>query len=65
MKYKEKTSCRVCGSTDLKMILDLKDQPLANAYHKPEEELETYVDNIFQVSKSEGYSTVKQKPNRQ
>jgi 2-polyprenyl-3-methyl-5-hydroxy-6-metoxy-1,4-benzoquinol methylase len=42
MKYKEKESCRVCGSRGLKMILDLKDQPLANSYHKPEEKLEEY-----------------------
>jgi len=42
MKYKEKTHCRVCGSSDLKMILDLKNQPLANSYHEPNEELEEY-----------------------
>lgn len=42
MKYKEKISCRVCGSRGLKMVLDLKDQPLANSYHKPEEKLEKY-----------------------
>lgn len=42
MKYKEKTECRVCGSKDLKTILDLNDQPLANSYHDGSTELDQY-----------------------
>ena len=32
--YTEKTSCRVCSSKNLRQVLDLNDQPLANSYHK-------------------------------
>jgi 2-polyprenyl-3-methyl-5-hydroxy-6-metoxy-1,4-benzoquinol methylase len=31
--YTEKTSCRVCSSKNLRQVLDLNDQPLANSYH--------------------------------
>jgi len=42
MKYKEKKSCRTCDSQNLSMVLDLRNQPLANSYHKPDEKLEEY-----------------------
>ena len=32
--YIEVKTCRACGSNSLKMILDLRDQPLANAFLK-------------------------------
>lgn len=40
--YREKTSCICCDKTDLVQILDLKDQPLANSYHKIDEVLDSY-----------------------
>lgn len=40
--YREKTSCICCDKTDLVQILDLKNQPLANSYHKIGETLDTY-----------------------
>lgn len=40
--YREKTSCICCDKTDLVQILDLKDQPLANSYHKIDEILDAY-----------------------
>lgn len=35
-------NCRCCGSDTLRCILDLKDQPLANSYHKNNESLMEY-----------------------
>lgn len=43
MNCKEKTTCICCGSDDLKLVLDLKSQPLANSYHKEDEQLEEYL----------------------
>jgi len=37
----EVKKCRCCGS-EVKTILDLNDQPLANSYHLPDEELEYF-----------------------
>ena len=37
-----KNECRVCFSKDLKLILDLGEQPLANSYHTLEEKLDTF-----------------------
>ena len=34
--------CICCGSDDLKMLLDLNNQPLANSYHNNEDKLEEY-----------------------
>lgn len=34
----ENTSCNACGKHDLRMMLDLGDQPLANNYHKNEKQ---------------------------
>lgn len=42
MNYEEKTSCRVCGSSNLKQVIDLRDQPLANSYHNTDEILNEY-----------------------
>jgi len=42
MKCKEKKSCRACGSSNLKTVLNLHNQPLANSYHKPDEGLDEY-----------------------
>ena len=36
--YTEKTTCRVCSSHNLKEVLNLNDQPLANSYHKGDEQ---------------------------
>lgn len=36
MGYTEIKKCRCCDSLDLKQVLDLKNQPLANSYHKGE-----------------------------
>lgn len=41
-KYKEIKECRCCGSSELKEILDLNTQPLANSYHTGKEALPTY-----------------------
>jgi SAM-dependent methyltransferase len=38
----EVTSCRACGGTQLREYLNLNDQPLANSYHRPDEELKTF-----------------------
>lgn len=40
--YKEKTRCICCDSKELKLILDLGQQPLANSYHQENEDLESY-----------------------
>jgi len=37
MDYTEITQCRACTNPDLKTILDLHDQPLANSYHTGEQ----------------------------
>lgn len=37
MGFKEIKKCRCCDSCDLKQVLDLKKQPLANSYHTGEE----------------------------
>ena len=42
MNCKKKTKCICCDSTKLKLILDLKSQPLANSYHKKSESLEKF-----------------------
>ena len=42
MSYKTKTTCICCGSEDLKLVLDLKSQPLANSYHTENEKLDEY-----------------------
>ena len=39
--YIEVEKCRCCGS-DISTILDLNDQPLANSYHKIDEDLKKY-----------------------
>jgi 2-polyprenyl-3-methyl-5-hydroxy-6-metoxy-1,4-benzoquinol methylase len=39
---KELKECLCCGSNDLKLILDLKEQPLANSFKATEEESEPY-----------------------
>ena len=33
-KFTELTKCRVCSSTNLREVLDLNEQPLANNYHE-------------------------------
>ena len=35
--YTNRTTCRACSSKELKQVLDLNTQPLANSYHKGEE----------------------------
>lgn len=40
--YKNINVCRCCGSSNLRCILDLNKQPLANSYHNKEEILEEY-----------------------
>jgi 2-polyprenyl-3-methyl-5-hydroxy-6-metoxy-1,4-benzoquinol methylase len=42
MSYTERTTCRACGHKELKTILDLMNQPLANSYHKAGVALEEY-----------------------
>ena len=37
MKYHKETECRICSSQDLELILDLGNQPLANAFIKKED----------------------------
>ena len=41
-KYKVINECRCCGHKKLIEYLDLKEQPLANSYHKEGEELPTF-----------------------
>jgi 2-polyprenyl-3-methyl-5-hydroxy-6-metoxy-1,4-benzoquinol methylase len=38
----KKTDCICCGSTDLKEVINLNDQPLANSYHDNNSELDIY-----------------------
>ena len=38
LNYTEKTYCRACMGSDLSLVLDLNDQPLANNYHSGEEQ---------------------------
>ena len=40
--YKEKKDCVCCGKSNLTLVLDLNNQPLANSYHKEDEILEEY-----------------------
>ena len=40
--YKEKNDCVCCGTSNLSLVLDLNNQPLANSYHKEDEVLEEY-----------------------
>ena len=40
--YKEKKDCVCCGKSNLSLVLDLNNQPLANSYHKDDEILEEY-----------------------
>jgi len=40
--YKEKKDCVCCGKSNLSLVLDLNNQPLANSYHKEDELLEEY-----------------------
>ena len=40
--YREKKDCVCCGKSDLSLALDLNTQPLANSYHKKDEQLEEY-----------------------
>jgi len=42
LNYKEKTHCICCNSSDLRIVLDLGKQPLANSYHKLGEELDEF-----------------------
>lgn len=42
LNYKEKTRCLCCDSENLKKVIDLGKQPLANSYHKIDEELEFF-----------------------
>ena len=37
MKYHKETECRICSGQDLELILDLGNQPLANAFIKKED----------------------------
>jgi nucleoside-diphosphate-sugar epimerase/2-polyprenyl-3-methyl-5-hydroxy-6-metoxy-1,4-benzoquinol methylase len=41
-KCKEKKECRVCFNTDIKCILNLGKQPLANSFHDNENDLDEY-----------------------
>ena len=40
--YKEKKDCVCCSKSNLSLVLDLNNQPLANSYHKEDEVLEEY-----------------------
>ena len=40
--FKEKKDCVCCGKSNLSLVLDLNNQPLANSYHKEDEILEEY-----------------------
>lgn len=42
LNYKEKIHCICCNSKNLKLILDLGKQPLANSYHAKDEILESF-----------------------
>lgn len=45
--YKNIESCRCCGSYDLFKYLDLGNQPLANSYHKGQEELPLFPLDVY------------------
>ena len=40
--FTEKKDCICCGKSNLSLVLDLNNQPLANSYHKEDEVLEEY-----------------------
>ena len=40
--YTKKTKCVCCDKSDLSVVLDLNNQPLANSYHKEDEKLDEY-----------------------
>ena len=40
--FKEMKECICCGKSNLSLVLDLNNQPLANSYHKDDEILEEY-----------------------
>ena len=40
--FTEKKDCICCGKSNLSLVLDLDNQPLANSYHKEDEVLEEY-----------------------
>lgn len=40
--YKEKTKCICCGGSNLELLLDLNNQPLANSYHDNTKNLPEY-----------------------
>ena len=40
--FKEKKDCICCGKSNLSLVLDLNNQPLANSYHKEDEKLDSY-----------------------
>ena len=40
--YTKKTKCVCCNKSDLSVVLDLNNQPLANSYHKAFEKLDEY-----------------------
>ena len=40
--FTEKKDCVCCGKSNLSLVLDLNNQPLANSYHKEDEVLEEY-----------------------
>ena len=40
--FTEKKDCVCCGKSNLSLVLDLNNQPLANSYHKEDEILEEY-----------------------
>ena len=44
MAFRKLTNCLVCNSTDLKKVLDLNKQPLANAYLKSNKKKEKKYD---------------------
>lgn len=41
-KYKKQTNCLCCNSDNLKEILNLNEQPLANSYHEKDETLDFF-----------------------
>ena len=40
--YRELSKCLCCDSDDLRLLLNLNNQPLANSYHKEDEVLDEY-----------------------
>jgi SAM-dependent methyltransferase len=49
MNYRELTECIACGESDLELILNLGDQPLANSYKKSKDEHEEVYPLAIQV----------------